>query len=324
MPADAIDLHAHYLPPSYRAALERAGLSALDGNAVPPPPWSVSAHLGFADATGIATSVLSISSPGLLLTEDVGSAAELARRVNEEGAAIVRDRPERFGLFASLPLPDVDASLGELERALDELGADGVSLLTNYAGRYLGSTEFEPLLAELSRREVVVALHPTSPPGWEAVAFGRTRGMIEFMFDTARTVVDLILSGGLERHHGLKLIVPHTGGVIPLLADRVDRSRLFGESSRVDVLAALRGLHYDLSGEALPRGLPALLALVDPDRLVYGSDYPFHREDLARTAAENLSGTDLLSEDEARSAFRDTALGLLPRLRASPAATSAP
>jgi predicted TIM-barrel fold metal-dependent hydrolase len=320
MLAAAVDLHAHYLPPSYVMALDRAGLSSLDGNAVPPPAWSPAAHLEFADATGIATSFLSLSSPGLLVTHDVGDAVELARRVNEDGASTVRDHAERFGLFASLPLPDVDAALAELERAFDELGADGVSLLTNYAGHYLGSDAFEPLFAELGRREAVVALHPTSPAGWEAVAFGRTRGMIEFMFDTARTVIDLVLSGHLDRHPGVKLVVPHAGGVIPLLADRVDRSRLFGEASGVDVLGTLRSLHYDLSGDTLPRQLPALLSLVEPDRVVYGSDYPFHPAPLAQAAADRLAATDLLSAEDVRRVFRETALALVPRLGSGQAA----
>jgi 6-methylsalicylate decarboxylase len=163
----AIDVHAHYLPAAYRSALGWTGQSHLDGNALPPPRWSVAEHLSVADALGVAMSMLSISSPGLLLTERAEDAVELARRVNEQGAAIVRGHPERFGLFASLPLPDVEASLRELERALEDLGADGVSLLTNYAGRYLGHPDFDPVLQEISRRRVVVALHPTSPPAWE-------------------------------------------------------------------------------------------------------------------------------------------------------------
>jgi 6-methylsalicylate decarboxylase len=311
----AIDVHAHYLPPAYRSALERGRQSRLDGNAVPPPRWSIAEHLNVADALGIATSMLSISSPGLLLTDRPGDAVPLARAVNEQGARIVRDYPERFGLFASLPLPDVEAALRELERVFDELGADGVSLLTNYAGRYVGHPDFEPVLAELSRRGAVVALHPTSPPGWEAVSFGRSRGMVEFMFDTARAVFDLTLSRALERYDGMRLIVPHTGGVIPLLADRVDRSRLFGEPSDANVLGTLARLRYDLTGEPLPRQLPALLRLVAPDRLLYGTDYPFHPAELVQDTAGALAATDLLSADEKLQASRQSALALFPRLR---------
>jgi predicted TIM-barrel fold metal-dependent hydrolase len=310
-----IDVHGHYLPPAYRAALERGGHRYLDGNHVEPPPWSTADHLAAADELGIATTMLSISSPGLLVSDDARDAVGLARRINEQGADLVRDHPRRFGLFASLPLPDVDAALTELTRAYDDLGVDGVSLLTNYAGQYLGDARLEPLFAELSRRRAVVALHPTSPAGWELVSFGRSRGTVEFMFDTARAVFNLILSGTLDRHPGVTLIVPHGGGVIPLLAERVDRSREFGEPSRVDVFAALAGLLYDLAGGVVPRQLPALLSIAAPTQLVFGSDFPFSPLSFVASAANAVASAPLLSESDLSGVFRLTALGTFARLR---------
>jgi predicted TIM-barrel fold metal-dependent hydrolase len=311
----AIDVHAHYMPRAYCAALERAGLRYLDGNVVEPPGWSASEHLAFADEVGITMSMLSISSPGLLVTGDSRDAIELARRVNDEGAEVVREHPGRFGLFASLPLPDVDAALSEVARAYDELQVDGVSMLTNYAGLYLGDGRLDPLLDELSRRSAVVAIHPTSPAGWEVVSFGRSRGTVEFMFDTARAVFNLVLSEALERYPGITLIVPHVGGVIPLLADRADRSRLFGEASQVDVFATLGRQFYDLAGGPQPRHLQALLSLVSPSQLVYGSDYPFSMASLVSSGIEDLVGSGVLSESELSGAFRRASLGLFPRLR---------
>jgi predicted TIM-barrel fold metal-dependent hydrolase len=313
---DAVDVHAHYLPPAYLEALDAAGQSRLDGNAVGPPAWSVAGHLALADEVGIATSILSISSPGLLLGDRPGNAVALAPRVNDQGAEIVRDHDRRFGLFASLPLPDLDAALDELARAYDDLHADGVSLLSNYAGVYPADERFAPLFGELSRREAVVALHPTSPPAWEAVSSGRSRGTLEFMFDAARAAFGLVMSGTLDRHPGIRLIVPHAGGVVPLLADRVDRSRLFGETSQVDVFAVLGRLFYDLAGGPLPRGLPALLSLAGPGQLLYGSDYPFHPESFVHSATAALRSTDLLGAAELDAAFSSNALNLFPRLRA--------
>jgi 6-methylsalicylate decarboxylase len=310
----AIDMHAHYMPRAYCAALEQAGIRFLDGNVVEPPSWSVSAHLEVADEVGIATSMLSISSPGLLVTDDTQAAAPLARRVNDEGAEIVREHPERFGLFASLPLPDVDAAMTELARAYDDLQVDGVSLLTNYAGLYLGDRRLDPLFEELSRREAIVALHPTSPAGWEAVSFGRSRGTVEFMFDTARAVFNMVLSETLDRYPQITLIVPHAGGVIPLLADRADRSRLFGEASQVDVFATLSRQLYDLAGGPMPRQLQALLSVAAPSQLVYGSDYPFSMPSLVRAGIAELLDTQLLSAPEQRGAFRLNCLERFPRL----------
>jgi 6-methylsalicylate decarboxylase len=94
--------------------------------------------------------------------------------------------------------------------------------MTNTHGRYLGDSSFEPLLADLGRRRAVVFLHPTSPPGWQQTALGRPRPMIEYIFDTARTVTDLLMSGAVQRHPTLDVIAPHCGGAAPVLADRIN------------------------------------------------------------------------------------------------------
>jgi predicted TIM-barrel fold metal-dependent hydrolase len=124
------------------------------------------------DEVGIGTALLSISSPGLSFVTGEGCTG-LAWAVNEDGADAVRSHPHRLGLLASLPLPDVDAALEEIEHASSVLHADGFVLMTNYDGVYVGDKRLEPVMEELNRRRAVVALHPTSPPGAEAVGLGR-------------------------------------------------------------------------------------------------------------------------------------------------------
>ena len=149
--------------------------------------------------------------------------------------------------------------------------------MTNANGRYLGDDAFEPLFAELDRRRAVVFLRPTSPAGWKETALGRPRPMIEHIFDTTRTVTDLLSSGVLERHANLPVIVPHCGGALPVLVDRVNEfSGLFLGANGTEAPEAatqLRRLFYDIAGPAFPREGPALLGVVDPDRLLFGSDY---------------------------------------------------
>ncbi|MFD7689110.1 amidohydrolase family protein [Streptomyces sp. NPDC059781] len=269
-----LDVHAHFLTDSYVRRAREAGHELPDG--VPAwPTWSAAAHLELMDRCGIETSMLSISSPGVHFGDDT-AARRLAREVNEAGAQAVRDHPGRFGLFASLPLPDVDGALEEIAYAYDTLHADGVVLETNTHGTYLGDPDLEPVWAELGRRGAVVFLHPTSPVCWERSALGRPRPMIEFIFDTARTVTDLLMAGTLDRHRGLTVIVPHCGGALPVLADRIDGfMRMFMPegTEAPGAVEQLRRLHYDLAGPALPRQLPALLNLVGSDRLLYGSDH---------------------------------------------------
>lgn len=310
----AIDVHAHYLPSAYRDALEHNGHTHPDGIPFGLPSWSPSAHVDLMDALGIATSLLSISSPGLLLTEDLKDAIDLTRRVNDQGAELARTQPSRFGLFASLPLPNVDASLAEATRAMDELGADGISVLTNYAGQYLGDERFDPVFDELSRRNAIVTIHPTSPACWEAVSFGRSRATVEFMIDTARAVANLALSGTIDRCPGIRFVVPHGGGALTVLADRIARTANRVDDTGIDVIAGLRRQYYDTAGGPIPRQLPALLNLVDVSQVVYGSDFPFSNAAGVTASTEQLAECDLLSKEELGAVFRGNCLELFPRL----------
>ena len=198
-------------------------------------------------------------------------------RSTRTGAAPRDAHPGRFGVLASLPLPDVTGALDEIAYAYDELGVDGVVLLTNANGTYLGDATLEPVFDELDRRQARIFLHPTSPVCWEHTSFGRPRPMLEFLFDTTRAVVDLVLSGTIARHPDLEIIVPHAGAALPVIADRVAAFSMIlpDVDPATDVLADLARLHYDLAGFPLPRQLDALLALATADHLHYGSDYPF-------------------------------------------------
>jgi predicted TIM-barrel fold metal-dependent hydrolase len=241
------------------------------------------------DRLGIATSLLSISSPGVHFGNEAATPGR-AREVNEAGRRAVVDHPGRFGLLASLPLPDVDATMAEIAHCCDRLAVAGFSLLTNIGGTYLGDIAFRPVFAELNRRGARLFIHPTSPACWEHTSLGRPRPMLEFFFDTTRAVVDLVLTGTVAEHPGIAFLIPHAGATLPLVADRVNVfAHLLDIDPRVDVLRDLGRLHFDLAGFPVPRQLDALLTLTTLDHLHYGSDYPFTPEFAAAAAAEQLA-----------------------------------
>ncbi|WP_405063876.1 amidohydrolase [Kribbella sp. NBC_01505] len=202
-------VYTHFLPPEYVAAAERAGHLRPDGL----PGWPT--YQLPDDA------VLSIPSPGVHFGDDF-RAQVLSRRVNELAAELCRDHPGRTFL-ASLPLPDVDAALAELDYAYDVLHADGVILLSNVTGLYPGEPSWEPLWRALDQRSAHVLLHPTSPPQWRQVALDRPRQLIEFPFDIARAVTDLTLTGVLTRHPEIHFTISH-GDLLDCLADRIEES----------------------------------------------------------------------------------------------------
>jgi predicted TIM-barrel fold metal-dependent hydrolase len=303
-----IDVHAHYVPDGYRTALQRAGHDQPDGFPWI-PEWSAEEHVQVMDRLGIATSLLSVSSPGVNLGDDA-AAIDLAREVNEAGRRAVVDHPGRFGLLGSLPVPDVDAAIAEIARCCDHLDVDGFVLLTNIGGTYVSDASFEPVFRELDRRGARVLLHPTSPACWEHTSFGRPRPMLEFFFDTTRTVVDLVLNGTLARNPDLELIIPHAGATLPMVADRVSAfGRVLAVDPEVDVLRDLGRLHFDLAGYAVPRQLDALLTMTTFEHLHYGSDFPFTPEPVVGAAAERIDGVDSLTD-----ALRSNTARLFPSL----------
>ncbi|HZZ10990.1 MAG TPA: amidohydrolase family protein [Paraburkholderia sp.] len=322
-----IDVHAHYLPERYRAALAAAGHSKPSGMPAI-PEWSAAQHLEMMDRNQIATAILSISAPGIHFGDDA-AARDLARFVNDEGAKATQTYDKRFGLFATLPLPDIDGSLAEVSYAFDTLHADGVVLESNFHGVYLGDSKLEPVFAELNRRRAKIFIHPTNPhcpccqvqpKGENAAALppiGYPYPMLEFMFETTRAVFNLILSGTLDRYPDLQIIVPHAGATIPVLADRVAGfAPAMGAPAKLSpqrVFELLRGLYYDLAGFPLPRQLAPLLEIADPKRVLYGSDYPFTPEALVTALTAQLDESPQIAASLRLDFMRNNALGLFPR-----------
>jgi 6-methylsalicylate decarboxylase len=274
-PLARIDVHQHVVPPTWRTILADRG---LDSGGAKIPPWDPDMAIAMMDAHGIEAGILSVTAPGVHLGDD-RQARALARSVNEFGAELVKDRPHRFGMFASIPLPDVDAALYETEFALDVLGADGVVLMSNIHGRYLGDPAFEALWSELNRRAAVVFIHPAEPP--LARMHETPSPLLDYVFDTTRTAVDLVLNGIMNRYRDVKIILSHGGGFVPYAAYRFSTlaTTLFGLAHDDEqVLNDLKRFYFDTALAASPSSLPSLLAFAEPGHILYGSDWPFAPE----------------------------------------------
>ena len=318
-PIDRLDVHAHFIPDVYREALVAAGHSQPDGMPAI-PPWSPEAALQVMDQLGVRTALLSISSPGVHFGDDAAARA-LARRVNEEGARLRKAHGGRFGYFASTPLPDVAGAVAEATHALDVLGADGLIVETNHGGVYLGDERLEPFWAALDARSAVVLIHPTTPacscsPRLHA---RYPRPMLEFMFDTTRTVTDLVAAGVLKRHTKLRIIVPHAGAALPVLMNRVDAMLPLlaaggGPPAQQTLGEAMKLLHFDLAGMPIPQLLEALLKVADPTRLHYGSDFPFTPPAACDQLLKALEATPLLTDAMRQGVWRENARRLFKRL----------
>lgn len=314
---DAIDVHHHVVPAFYRAVVTDAGrTSPIRG--VDYPHWHVEASLEMMERQGITTAVVSITVPGVDVNHPV-SALCLARELNEYLAGLVADYPDRFGAFAVLPLPDLDAALTELEYALDVLGLDGIGVFTHYAGVYLGDPVFDELLSELNRRETPVHIHPTVPPAADQPTFELPPSLYEFTFETTRLAAQLLYNKTLERYPDLRLILSHGGGAIPYLAERLTFGPMIGSSlverMPADPIGSLQRLHYDLAMSTSPYSLPALRAFLVPSQILVGTDFPFMPESSSADNLARLVKHGGFDADDIALIANQNAMALFPRLR---------
>jgi 6-methylsalicylate decarboxylase len=309
-----IDVHHHILPDFFWRATNE-GDNPVGG--IAPPPWSKEAMLSYMDDAGTDVAVTSISTPGVHMGDDA-KARDLARRVNEFGAELIKERPDRFGGFAALPLPDVDGSLRELEYALDTLKLDGVVLFSNARGIYLGDKRFRPLFDELERRKAVVFVHPTASPDPSAHGLGLPDSLIDFTADTTRAVAQLHYGNTFARTPNVKYIFSHAGGTIPYLATRfgiVDEMNVIpGGEGRGRAADTLRRLYWDTALSWRSPILRMLRTEVGLEQVLFGSDYPYLRRDLAVRCRSEVEASPELDKNEARAVLSGNALRLFPRL----------
>jgi predicted TIM-barrel fold metal-dependent hydrolase len=262
-----IDAHAHVHPTAYREAL----------GSRPLPATSLDGYRETMERYEIDAAVLSVGPPAAFIGP-AAKPAELARRANDGLAEVVRADPRRFAGLITLPLPDLDAALAELAYGYDELGLDGVLLISNTAGTYLGDPVLEPLFEALDERGAYAFLHPGLPPHPLPLP-QHPMWLYEFPFDTVRAVTNLIYSGTLERHPRIRLQVSHLGGAAPFLAHRLaslaEREAALAGDAPAGALAYLSRLYYDTGLSNHMPGIAATRELAGLDRVVFGTDWPY-------------------------------------------------
>lgn len=304
-----IDVHHHLTPPDYIASIGNR-------NRIPKPSldWSVAKTLEDMDAAGVQTAMLSITTPGLWFG-DAGAAAKLARACNEYATKLRIENSGRFGSFAALPMPGIEATLGEIAYAFDTLRADGVSMFTSYEGKWLGDAAFVPVFDELNRRKAIVSVHPATASCCGNLIPYIPDTVVEFGADTTRTIASLVFSGAADRWPDIKFIFSHAGGAMPFLIERFEYLARAPQAARMvpnGVRTTLRRFFYDTAQTSNPAAMGALRQLVEPTQIVFGTDFPF------RTGLEHVTGLSNcgFTEADLRKIERDNALALLPRLRA--------
>ena len=307
-----IDVHHHTLPPHLLTRVrDTIVASSPYGSEV--VKWTPAASLEQMDRYGIATAMLSNTTAWAGFGKE--DAVALCRATNDYSAQLRADHRGRFGLFAAVPMPDVDAALKEVDYAYAALKADGIQLITSYGDRWPGDPDFDPLLAELNRRKAVVFIHPTAPGCCAHLVPGVPAPTVEFMFDVTRCITSMLFRGAFTRFPDIRFIFTHDGAALPMLAQRITRNttvvKSAGVTSQEDAMAQLKRLHYDVTTSTSRPALSATRALIPVSQLLFGSDFPY------LTPAETVPGLEAFGFSRAQLAAinRGNAARLFPRLK---------
>jgi 6-methylsalicylate decarboxylase len=265
----------------------------------------------------VGTAILSVSTPGTTFLPNPADAAALARDLNDYTAELAAIQRDRFGFFATVPMPNIDESVTEAARALDDLKADGVVLLANNAGTYLGQDGQDALFAALNDRSAVVFIHPSELPG--PIVAGVPPFAADFLLDTTRSACLLVRNGIRTRYPNIRFILSHAGGFVPYASHRMavaimaDTGRSFADS-----LDDFSSFYFDTALSSSAAALPTLLAFAKPGHVTFGSDWPFAPVTVGKLFAAGLETYPGIDAQTRNAIDRTNALALFPRLGAAP------
>jgi len=325
-----VDVHAHSLVPVYQEALAAAGITSF--HRIPIPAWSADLALEFMGQHDIALQFLSVSDPGVSFVEDDGDANQLARKVNDQVAEVVREHPRRFGAFGVVNLRDLPGAVAEARYCLDTLKMDGIGLLSSAEGRFVGDPANAPLLDLLNSRRAWVMVHPTQPLDDDKPVYSMPDFVAEYPFDTSRAIISLMFNGAFSKWPHIRWHFAHGGGCIPML-----RSRLTTMAANAKPFGALLGLppgsssltessprrilrrmNYDTALIADPPELKAVSSMSGPKQMFFGSDWPFAARTFDPSVADPAPAlSEVFSRKHRHMIERFNARRVLPRARRS-------
>ena len=332
-----VDVHHHAIPSEVLESFNKLGITEMGG--VPIPVFDPKQTLAFMDFASIKTAVVSLSDVGDAFKNE-NDAINIAREANQFYASLFNDYPGRFGAFATLPLPYVEASINELKYALDTLQLEGVMMLSNNNGVYLGDPSLDNVMKELNKRKAVVCVHPTEAPGINDLKTLNFPGfLLDFVFDTTRAITNMIFNKTVQKYPDIKFIFAHMGGTAPYLMERIalgllerqiqsklPKEKIINnvnnllspkaiEESTTHVKNVLSSFYYDTALSSAPATISTVRKLAGLEHIVFGSDYKYAPEFIDKISTQFLiDNKDITNEDKMK-IERDNALKLFPHLK---------
>ncbi len=310
------DVHHHIVPDFYVEEMKKMGMREF--NTLKWPKWNPESSLKMMNTLQIEKAFVSISAPGIFF-KDAAYSEKLSRRCNEYIAKMVKDYPERFGGFASVALPDVTSALREVEYALDILKLDGIGLMSNVNGKYLGDKDYREFYAELNKRNSIVYIHPNGITRRNDHRF--LNPLYLWQNDTSRTVIEFIKSGYHRDYPNIRWILSHGGGVLAPLYETIIKS-LKNENPNIEAEFEQwkSQIFLDTASKAYDEQIPELLNFSDGQHVLFGSDIGWANKMAASVLIKSYSNLDEklgLKENEIEDMFMGNAKRLFAQEKVS-------
>ena len=321
-----IDVQHHMCPKIYTDELKEIGITRAYGEKF--IDWTPERSLKFMNKLNIGVAILSVSTPGVYFKGKKDFSMRLARSCNETMADVKKKYPERFGGFASVPLGFVGESIDELKYALDELKLDGVCLMTNYDGVYLGDKKYDNFFKELDKRRAVAFVHPTDPIETYHSHLGRMSApLIEALFEDSRVIARMLYYNIFEKYPNIKFIFAHGAGVAPYISEKLEAVKYRKEKEMIpDIekiqdfsleekgLDILNNLTFDITSLANDSCLNAIKSLSGISNLVYGSDFHYG-EKINPITIKSVEKNPNLSKEDLEKIYYKNALEIFPQFK---------
>jgi predicted TIM-barrel fold metal-dependent hydrolase len=285
-----------------------------------PVLWDLDARLRMMDEFGDYQQILTLSLPTIESLGPPNVTPELAKLANDGMAEICKQHPDRFPAWvASLPLNNVQASLDEMTRAIEHLGAKGIQIFTNVNGRPLDDPEFAPIFDKMHQYDLPIWMHPTRGPKMTDYASEeKSKFEIWWLFgwpyETSAAMARMVFSGFFDRWPNLKIITHHMGAMVPYLEARVGlgMDQLGTRTAEVDYthivkdMAAkgkrpvdyFRQFYADTSVNGSAPAIQCGLSFFGHDHSLFGTDCPFDPEGGPMFIRETIRAIDSLKLPE--------------------------
>jgi len=303
-----IDIYSHHISKSAAQILNR-GEYYGDGKefAYPPQNEDPEVRLGLMDKYGVDMQALSQTTP-VLLGFGPEDAAEICRRSNDANYALCKAYPKRFANICILSLLEIKSAMKEMDRSIHELDCRGVTISTNQNGKGLDDPQFFPLYEKIVEHDLPILLHPTH---WESYPLVRMEEGWRMMhlfgwpFDSTQAVWRLIFGGVLDRFPSMKIVMHHLGAMLPFFSRRIEQNfnKFLSHKLPRHISEYWKNIYGDTATDGTVASYPCGYAFFGPDRMMYGSDYPFGAEDgedFIRTNLEGIKAMAIPSEDKAK------------------------